>query len=197
MGSKTLYLDLDSTLWDTHPLYVKAQMELFGKAMPYEEINHWYAYRDFHGDGFYTMFDHALDPEHLDKRELYPGVEDALLKLAAMGFDFHIISHNTNPRWRGPYLSWLDSVLPIEFEFTLFGSRNDKVAKMKEDPTAYGIVEDKAGTAMKAHRAGYKVFVKAHPWNYECEGVTYRFKDWADMPRMVRESMTSKKGLLV
>jgi phosphoglycolate phosphatase-like HAD superfamily hydrolase len=190
---RTLYLDLDSTLWDTHPLYVKAQMELFGKAMPYEEINHWYAYRDYHGDGFYTMFDWALDPDHLDKRELYPGVSEALTDISSLGFVFHIISHNTNPKWRGPYLAWLDSVLPIQFDFTLFGSRNDKVAKMKEDPTAFGIVEDKAETALKAMRAGYNVFVKAHPWNMECEHVTYRFQDWEQMPSLVQLALGTKE----
>jgi hypothetical protein len=191
--TRTLYMDLDSTLWDTHPLYIKAQMELFGKAMPYEEITHWYAYRDFHGDGFYTMFDWALDPDHLEKRELYPGVQEALANINSMGFRFHIISHNTNPKWRGPYLEWLDTVLPVQFDFTLFGSRNDKVLKMKEDPTAWGIVEDKAETALKAMRAGYKVFVKAHPWNYDCEDKTYRFEDWDEMPHLIKMALGTKE----
>jgi hypothetical protein len=189
---RKLVLDLDSTLWDTHPLYVEAQEHLFGKAMPYEDITHWYAYRDFHGDGFYTMFDYALDPQHLERRELYDGVADALLFMHhTFGLDYHIISHNTKPQLRGPYLEWLDSVLPVPFDFTLFGSRNDKIAEMKKDPETWGIVEDKSETALKAMRAGYHTFVKAHPWNSDCAipGIS-RFEDWNEMPNLVYNIMT-------
>lgn len=159
----TLAFDIDSTIWDAEPLYSEAAEELFGHGFSAEDVTHFYWLRDEYGPDFWEIFNKALHPDWMHKREMYPGVEDVIEDLKDMGIRIHFITHNVNPDlMRKPLKKWLqDHFGDVGLSITSSGK---KIPIMKRI-NAYGIVEDKYQTMRDALNEGYKVYGKLQAHN--------------------------------
>jgi len=192
---KILFVDLDSTLWDTEPLYYEGMMRLFGRYIaPDERVD--FNWPRALGDNWWDLFDYALHPNKIYKREFYPYAVDALYKIVYMRFGIHFCSHNPNRiLLEGPVRLWLEDAFNFDFDLTIFGARNDKIDYMDTHVGGWGIVEDKPSTIRKAVRKGYPTFMRVHNYNlplledsYLADNI-YAFEDWKLMPGLVKEAL--------
>jgi hypothetical protein len=151
------------------------------------------------GPNYSDIFKHALDPEQVQDRELYPFVAAAVTKLYQMGFGIHFMSHNPNPsKMYLPVHMWLDDYIHINYELTIFGARNDKISTMREDPKAWAIIEDKPSTLVKAQKNGYVTLARRHPWNLDviAKHDIMSFDNWAVVPEMLWSRLQSGREIL-
>ena len=194
--SKTLYIDIDSTIWDTNETVLNTLKRDLGIEAKYEDITYWGYYEDLVGGGegwFNKVFKDAFDPYQVYHRELYPGVEDALHTLWTRdNFRFHFLSHNPEPtKMIAPVNEWLHSKLTVPFRLTIFGARNCKINFMDTDTSAWGIVEDKPSTLAKAAKNGYATIAKSHPYNLTTidQYDIISFGSWSEVPALVRKEI--------
>lgn len=198
---RILYVDLDSTFWDTEPLYKEAMEVLFGKYIPDHEREDFDWPQKLGVDNWWDMFDYALHPSRIADRHPFPGACKALHDLHYYkGFGIHFCSHNPKPSLLYiPIMEWLSGLLDFPFDLTIFGKRNDKIDYMDTHEGAWGIIEDKPATIRKAVRRGYPTFVKKYTYNAkECDTLEVSwFHEWHTVPYLVTMSEGSQKGLLV
>src|SRR5215213_8288729 len=117
MISKTLYIDVDSTLWPAEKEYDYWEQRLHGT----QELCKYFFTADElaekYGDVFYEIIRRALDPDKMHERELYDGAAEVLCNLyhgMHGGFDLHFISHNFFAKDTKPALrKWLESVMHV------------------------------------------------------------------------------------
>lgn len=194
--SKILFIDLDSTLWDTEPLYHEGMMSLFNRYIAPNERADFDWPKDL-GDNWWDLFDYALHPERIRYREFYPGAVFAVNAIHdQLGFDIHFCSHNPKPKlMEGPIHEWLRGTFKFDFDLTIFGARNDKIDYMDTHEGSWGIVEDKPATIRKAVRRGYPTFMHVHNYNRSLledrqvsDGI-YAFNRWVVMPTLMYRAM--------
>lgn len=188
MTKPTLYLDIDSTVWAAENEYDAAALELYG--IPFN-TGRWYANEELvetFGPDYTKLFRHALKPDKVHERKLYPGAHWALLDLNNH-FNLHFISHNPFPNeFYRPVHKWLSMYL-MDFALTITPDSQCKINMMHDDMDAWGIIEDKAETIERAWLSGYDVLVREHPWNLDVreEYGIMSFTDWLKVPDMVKE----------
>ncbi len=192
MSRKTLYIDIDSTIWDMESVVFATMQREFGIEITHEDITQWDTIPELVGwcDGWFDKcFKDAFDPEQVGQRRLYPHVGKALLNMwVSYGLSFHFLSHNPEPRkMQEPVRQWLHDHLLVPFEVTVFGARNDKINFMQDDPNAWGIVEDKPSTLAKAAKSEYVTIAKRHPYNLNIidQYDILSFDHWRDVPDLV------------
>lgn len=186
---RTIYIDVDSTIWDLFPDQKYFAKKLYGIDLKEEQVDRWnWCYRVFGDDGF-DIFRHILVPNRVQGRELYDGCAEALLDLYESGFDITFLSHHWNPKAMEPAVrEWLQSKLEFPFSVTLMGARNDKIDYMMEDPSACTIIEDKPSTLKKGIESGIPVVAKMQRWNMdliEKEDVL-SFVEWDEAPHLLK-----------
>lgn len=164
-SKKTLYIDIDSTIWPAEEEYDRAAMELYG--IPFGKD--WYDVEELiekFGPDYKQVFRHALDPERILTRKLYPGVATALYELyVESNFTLHFISHNDHDLEAG-LEQWLTNILNIPFDITVYPVEiMDKVKWMMYDPNAFALIEDKPAALLDSAVTGYITLAKRQPWN--------------------------------
>lgn len=197
--SRSLYVDIDSTIWDLHPWVFEAIYNQHGIKVTEDDITKWNWAENLLGKGWWSVFEEALDPDRVMDRELFPNCAEALTVLSqAFDFDIHFLSHNPKPdKLREPIFKWLCNELDIPFSLTIFGARNDKVDFMKEDESAWGIVEDKGKTLKRADDQAFYAFGKRYSHNQNLQnddgyGIIW-FDDWDEMPELVAEVLEGER----
>lgn len=188
---RTLYIDVDSTIWPAEVEYLKAEMKLHGTQ---NFLDKWFEHHELiemYGEDYSDIFKVALDPSSVHERELYPYVAEYLCNLyhgMCGGFDLHFISHNMfASEIRQPMHDWLSSKMHthVEFELTVVHQRFRKENIMKQDPGAWGLVDDVPKNLHRAREAGFHVFCKAQSWN---EGIDVpRFEEWYELPELIED----------
>jgi hypothetical protein len=162
----TLALDIDSTIWDSEELYQESAIEIFGHGYDPKEITHFDSFKDKYGENFWAIFNRALHPKLMHRRKLYPGVVDAVGDLKnVLGMNIHFITHNIYPDlMRSPLKRWLgDSFGEVGLSITTTGNKIPILKRIG----AYGIVDDKFETLIKAQQEGFYACAKAQNWNRE------------------------------
>lgn len=187
---KTLYVDIDSTIWPLNDYMHDAMLSLTGIHINHEDVTTWDYYFNLGVERELVLeaFDIALSPDKVADRPLYDGVADALLRLSETGFHVHFLSHNPCPKpLHDAVYNWLMSKLMFPYSLTIFGARNCKVAFMREDSEAYGIIEDKPSTLIKAHKSEFVTIAKRQPWNLTTieEYGIMSFDAWREVPKLV------------
>jgi hypothetical protein len=157
--------DLDSTIWDSQSLYSEAAEELFGHGYSANDVTHYYWLRDEYGENYWQIFDKALHPDWIHKREMYPHVVDTVEDLKDFGVDIHFVTHNVHPDLvREPLKKWLQEHFgEVGLSVTSVGK---KVPILKRIG-AFGIVDDKPKTLQEVKDAGLKPIAFLQPWNRE------------------------------
>lgn len=185
---KTLYVDIDSTIWFAEAAYEQAEMELHGTT---DITSKWFEVHELierYGKNFVEIFKKALDPALIAQRDMFPGVETALKELSDEGFDIHFLSHSHFPEATYiPMREWLRNSLDFPFMLTLTEERSAKLPTMSYDPHTWGVIEDTPSTLQDAVNAGYETFGKVTTMNQMCDipGVAW-FDDWVEVPSLVR-----------
>lgn len=158
---RTLYVDLDSTLWPAEDLYTDALTKISMTDFLMQDL-----YKDNDQQVVNSFIDAILNDD-IDERELYPGAAASLTELVwEHEFDVVIITHNPKPEERGPGMeAWLRREFPFDFEFKAMEAEHCKIETMQEDENAWGIIEDKPATLVKAAEMGYNTYALLHPWN--------------------------------
>jgi hypothetical protein len=198
--NRTLYIDIDSTIWPAEEQYSQAAKELFGKEL---KSNQWYTVDellDVFGPDYRKIFSYALQPQRMPLRKLYPHVYTTLLTLTAIGFKLHFISHNEH-RFQPAIRSWLRKKLGnIQFNLTVQPVEVlDKVQYMGFDPYAWGIIEDKTDTLVDAVESGYISIAKTQPWNLTAvqQYGILSFETWDELPTLVKRALRISEEVYV
>lgn len=197
--NKTIYVDVDSTIWPAELEYTRSEMRLHGTD---DLVKNWYDVPELkakYGEDYREIFWDALNPKKVLDRVMYPGVENAVLTLRyELGFNIHFITHSPFPEQMEPAMrEWFDFVLGdvpgFVPDLTVYDESNCKATTMASDPTAWGIIEDKPSTAHAAIQRGYRVYLKRHVWNREYlkdNTQVQGFDEWKYIPGMVAKDLT-------
>lgn len=193
MKKNILVCDIDSTIWPAEREYDIAAMELFGQPF-FKDGYDWYDVRDLvarYGTDYAAIFRHALAPEKVMKRELYPHVADALREVHEMGYQIMFFTHHHRPRSIAPALrSWLEIRLSIPFTLRANTSRVSKVQSVR-GRGGVALVDDKPSTLGAAKAAGLWTATKVQPWNVrlvDSHPEIRGFNSWHEFPQLLAES---------
>jgi hypothetical protein len=188
---RTLYIDIDSTIWPAEDEYTRAEMAAYGtdklrtKYFTVEEMKEQY------GEDYEAVFKDALSPARVHERELYPGCAEIICNLyhgMNGGFDIHFISHSFFASdIRPPLREWLEDVMHVgvEFELTVKHERFIKANIMAKDPTAFALIDDRPKNVLLAQAAGYEVMCKNQVWNKQLVSWVPMFDYWQEVPDLL------------
>ncbi len=160
-----LAVDIDSTIYEFSDSLIESTKELKGDTITKEEISDWYYLQKRYGnEEAEEIFIHALAPEKVAHRELYPGCKSVLDTLRQTGVELHFISHNHNPDGMNDAVrEWLAPKFPL-VPVDILHSSEPKLDKLLE-LDALGILDDKPETLEAVADAGLIAATLIHPWN--------------------------------
>lgn len=188
-----LAVDIDSTIYNPQPLYSQAAEEIFGEGYLPEDVTHYNWLEDRYGPDFWEIFNKALHPDWMDRREIYPNCIETLTSLRdEFCISVHFITHNIHPRlMRKPLLDWL------RFYFGDVGlsisSTGNKVPIMNR-VGAFGIVEDKYEALLAARDAGLYGCAVIQPHNeaHIASDSFDSFSDWYIGQEVLEQAVKAK-----
>lgn len=188
----TIYIDIDSTIWNFNDPFHAVIRESTGIDVVYDDVDCWDYYFNIGipAEKIKKCFDIALHPDKVQQRQFFPGVLESLPELYQMGYNIMFLSHNPKPAQLTPAIDmWLFNNLVIPYKLKIFGARNCKIEYMREQGDAWGIVEDKPSTLVKAHKSEFNVLAIKQPWNLKIveEYGIVSFNDWSEVPKLVEE----------
>ena len=176
----TLGVDIDSTIWDSQKLYSEAAEELFGHGYSQDDVTHYYWLKEEYGENYWEIFNKALHPSWIHKRELYPNVVDAIEDLKSFGINIHFVTYNIHPDLvREPLKKWLqDSFGDVGLSVTGVGKKVPILSRIN----AFGIVDDKPETLLEVCDSGKWACRFIQPWNEHLsdDPSIDSFDDWSD-----------------
>jgi hypothetical protein len=196
--TKTLYIDVDSTIWPAEQKYMEVEKELYGTELfctKYWGADEW---KEVCGESIEVLLMNALNPEDIPNRKLYDGCAEVLCNLyhgiASEPFNFHFVSHNYFAKdTRGPLNDWLHDMMHtgVDFKLTVYHSRFRKENTMLKDPTAFALLDDMPRNVEGAIDAGFPVFVKRQKWNRMLEDTAgaYLFDSWYELPEIIEKQL--------
>lgn len=180
ISKQTIYCDLDSTVWPAEKEYAKALAES-GLTFDMRDV-----YKETNGEDIVDLFVGALKPENVRSRLFYRGFLRAAYELH-QDFDIHFVSHNPNPdKLYKEVEAWLCNYLYIDFQLDIYSDNRCKVEHMLEEGNAYGIIEDKPSTLVKAVDNGFKAYGFVQPWNLETLRNDSRIKGFTHWSHLVQ-----------
>jgi hypothetical protein len=185
---KTLYVDVDDTLYSALPLYSIAEREMHGTDRLRKRYYEPHEMVEMYGEDFKEIFYRALSPEKVHDREMYPNVPEALSRLYDE-YDVHFLTHTHFPNeMYVPLREWLRQNLTIPFNLTAIPEDIPKVEVLEADSTTYGIIDDRFKTLRDAYRAGYRVYgMKQHTNCHTRVPYVKWFEDWRQVPDLIFE----------
>src|ERR671910_982639 len=127
IGTPTLCIDVDSTIWDTGAWVCAAVLEVTGESLDVDEVTTWTHVLDTYGEETTTaVFDRVFDPARISEREPYPGAAEVLRGLQEeRGIVVHFVTHN-DPEIMPPLLGpWLEAHFGPDVDLTVM--RGDKL----------------------------------------------------------------------
>lgn len=194
---RRLIVDVDNVLWDAYPWTLEAVKQRFDKDITLEDVGHWFGWEPLLGKDWFDAFTIALDPARVQDREPLPDAPEVLYRLAK-DFWIHFVSHNPRPKaLYKPLYEWIEDnfYLDQEFNLTVFGARNCKVAYMEELGDCWGIIEDKPSTLRKASNKGYATFGRVTGLNaHEDIPRVNWFEEWDELygiPSIIEDEVTA------
>jgi hypothetical protein len=187
---KTLYIDIDSTIWPAEDEYTRAEMAAYGTDLLRTQYFTQEEMLANYGPGYEDVFKDALSPDRVHERELYPDCAEIICNLYHginfQAYDIHFISHSFFASdIREPLREWLKSVMHVgvEFELTVKHERFIKANIMRKDPTAFALIDDRPKNVLLAKEAGYVTLCKRQVWN---EGINVTmFDNWSEIPDLL------------
>ena len=197
IGTPTLCVDLDSTIWDTGAWVCAAVLEVTGEELDVEEVITWTHVLDTYGEETTTtIFDRVFDPARIHEREpylgavevlnalqersgieLHPGAQEALRALQE-DFDIaiHFVTHNDPETMTSRLRPWLGEHFGADAGLTV--TTGDKLEVIGE-LGAFGLIDDRPDTIERVADADLWVATKIQPWNRDL--VARSFHHWQEV----------------
>ena len=183
IGTPTLCVDLDSTIWDTGAWVCAAVLEVTGEELDVEEVTTWTHVLDTYGEETTTLvFDRVFDPARIREREPYPGAPEALRALRE-DFDIaiHFLTHNDPETMTSRLRPWLGEHFGADAGLTV--TTGDKLEVIGE-LGAFGLIDDRPDTIERVAEADLWAATKIQPWNRDlvaCRTDIYGFHHWQEV----------------
>jgi hypothetical protein len=175
-------------VWDTGASVRAATLEVTGETPDPATVSTWTHLLEAYGKTATTrIFDRVFDLARIREREPYPGAPEALRALQEdSGVGIHFVTRN-DPEIVGSHLeSWLRENFGNEVGITVTGG--DKLGIL-HDLDAFGLIDDRPETLVRAADAGLWTATKLQPWNRDLVAErpdVYGFSDWREVPALVR-----------
>jgi hypothetical protein len=184
----TLFIDVDSTIWNTGARVREVVIETTGDTLDLEVVSTWTQILDAYGEEVTTeIFERVLSPERVHEREPYPGSVEALRHLQEeRGVRIHFLTRNHDPGAMTPHLErWLKGHFGPEVGLTVTsGDKLDVLRRLG----AFGLIDDRPEILERAADAGLWVAARIQPWNRELLAArpdVPGFSDWREVPNLL------------
>jgi hypothetical protein len=184
----TLFIDVDSTIWDTGARVREVVLEATGDALDLEAVSTWTQILDAYGEeATAEIFERVLSPERVHEREPYPGSEEVLRYVQEeRGLRVHFVTRNHDPGAMTPRLEpWLKGHFGPEVGLTV--TSGDKLDVLRQ-LGAFGLIDDRPEILERAADAGLWVAARIQPWNRELLAArpeVHGFSDWREVPNLL------------
>ena len=164
IGTPTLCIDVDSTIWDTGAWVCAAVLEVTGGELDVEEVTTWTHVLDTYGEeATNRIFDRVFDPERIREREPYPGAQEALRALQEdLEIGIHFVTHNDPETMTARLRPWLEAHFGSDAGLTV--TTGDKLVVV-EELGAFGLIDDRPDTIERVADADLWAATKIQPWN--------------------------------
>lgn len=183
---ESILVDIDSTLYDSDPLFAKYLQQLHGVSMG--EIERWDFWRDHMTARDFAVLirDHYHSPAEILAATPYPGAVEAVGSWYAAGAAIYVASDRNSRRTGGATRAWLAA---IELPHTELVMRTpfDKVTYALESGIAL-IIDDKPGTLIQAVESGLAAATILHAYNRDAVAAHPEIiaaPDWPTLRRKV------------
>jgi phosphoglycolate phosphatase-like HAD superfamily hydrolase len=193
---RTLGVDVDSTVWDLSAWVCEAVLDVTGETLDPESLSTWTHVLDVYGEEeTMEIYERALSPDRVRKREPYPGSAEVLRGLQDEGIHIHFITHNWDAEAMTPHLEpWLKKHFGPDIGLTVI--TEDKLGILRE-LGAFGMVDDRPDTITRVADAGLWAATMLQPWNRELvkdHPKVYGFTSWRDFPDLPRSFVKMEPG---
>jgi hypothetical protein len=184
----TLFVDVDSTIWDTGTRVREVVLETTGDALDLEAVSTWVQILDTYGEVATTeIFERVLSPERVHEREPYPGSVEALRYVQERrGIRIHFLTRSHDPGAMTPRLEpWLREHFGAGVGLTV--TSGDKLDALRQ-LGAFGLIDDRPEILVRAADAGLWVAARIQPWNRELVAErpdVHGFSDWREVPSLL------------
>ena len=179
-------------MWDTGAWVRAAVLEVTGETPG--DISTWTHVLDAYGEAATTkVFDRVFDPTRLRRRDPYPGAPEAVRALReGLGLDIHFVTRNASGAVGQHLRHWLEEHFGKGAGLTV--TTGEKLDVMR-GLGAFGIVDDRPETLVRAADAGLWAAAKLHPWNRELVAArsdVHGFCEWCEVPDLVRDRILGR-----
>jgi 5'(3')-deoxyribonucleotidase len=183
IGTPTLCMDVDSTIWDTGAWVCVAVLEVTGEELDMEEVTTCTHLLDTYGEETTTLvFDRVFDPARIRERKPYPGAPETLRALRN-DFDIgiHFVTHNDPETMTSRLRPWLEDHFGPDAGLTVTtGDKLEVIDKLG----AFGLIDDRPDTIQRVADAGLWAATKIQPWNRDlvaCRTDIHGFYHWQEV----------------
>jgi uncharacterized HAD superfamily protein len=192
-----ILVDIDSTLYDADPVYLRYFDRLFGvKVEPHDLLD----YNFWGGRLTSEQFDEVITWLHCEEEILgavpYPGAVEALRMWAAAGVDIHIVS-DRKPHTRAATVRWLDA-WQIPRVATVLEHRFDKLAYAQAHDIGL-VIDDKPRFIEASLAVGIVPATILHAYNRGLVAADARIigaDDWTDLSRLIEPVLFGNEASL-
>jgi hypothetical protein len=184
----TLFLDVDSTVWNTGARVCEVVLETTGEALDLEAVSTWAQILDGYGEeATAEIFERVLSPERVHDREPYPGAAEVLRHLQEeRGLGVHFVTRYHDPGAMTPRLEpWLREHFGAGVGLTV--TSGDKLGVLRR-LGAFGLIDDRPEILGRAADAGLWAAAMIQPWNRELLAArpdVRGFSDWREVPNLL------------
>ncbi len=183
IGTPTLCIDVDSTIWDTGAWVCAALLEVTGEELDVEEVTTWTHVLDTYGEETTTLvFERVFDPARIREREPYPGAPEALRALREdFGIGIHFVTHNDPETMTSRLRPWLEEHFGSDAGLTV--TTGDKLEVIRE-LEAFGLIDDRPDTIERVADADLWAATKIQPWNRDLvarRNDVHGFRHWQEV----------------
>jgi len=183
IGTPTLCVDVDSTIWDTGAWVCTAVLEVTGEELALEQVTTWTHLLDTYGEETTTLvFERVFDPARIRERKPYPGAPEALRALRN-DFDIgiHFVTHNDPETMTSRLRPWLEDHFGRDAGLTV--TTGDKL-EVIGNLGAFGLIDDRPATIQRVADAGLWAATKIQPWNRDLvarRSDIHGFRHWEEV----------------
>ena len=183
IGTPTLCVDVDSTIWDTGAWVCTAVLEVTGEELALEQVTTWTHLLDTFGEETTTLvFERVFDPARIREREPYPGAPEALRALRNdLDIGIHFVTHNDPETMTSRLRPWLEDHFGRDAGLTVTtGDKLDVIGNLG----AFGLIDDRPDTIQRVADAGLWAATKIQPWNSDLvarRSDIHGFRHWQEV----------------
>lgn len=189
-----IMVDIDSTLYPSDPIFIRAMSEMYGVNLELASLNHWDWWREhISAEQFVTLIS---DYFHSDTEILaavpFRGAVEAVNDWRAAGHRVHIVS-DRGPRARIATIAWLERI-GIEYDALFLRLGMDKIEYAHRHRIDL-VIDDRPDTLERAVEAGFAAATLVYPYNrlvVETHPAILAATSWRELRRRIERAVLGK-----